>query len=142
MTNVHEPKYNECLQLAPLNFVNINVGENAVTALIDGGSELNIIRQSEIANLSLTPIAEVVFRGIIGEGMRAPVVRMPVRLNDEVLSDGDNIVVMFAVCDKLNESCTLSVPTVNLLNDVLNKKLSMSNDVNTRMPRTPKMNND
>jgi transposase InsO family protein len=83
--------------------------------------------------LSLTPIAEVVFRGIIGEGMRAPVVRMPVRLNDEVLSDDDNIVVMFAVCDKLNESCKLSVPIVNLLNDVLNKKLSMCNAVNTRM---------
>ena len=83
--------------------------------------------------MSSTPIAEVVFRGIIGEGMRAPVVRMPVHLNDEVLSDCVNVVVMFAVCDKLNESCTLSVPTVNLLNDVLNKKLSLSNDVNTRM---------
>ena len=38
-------QYNERLQLAPLNFVNINVGENAVIALIDGGSELNIIHQ-------------------------------------------------------------------------------------------------
>jgi len=65
-------QYNECLQLAPLNFVSINVGDNAVTALIYGGSKLNIIRQSEIVNLSLTPVAEVVFRSIIGEGMCAP----------------------------------------------------------------------
>jgi len=72
-----------------------------------------------------------VFRGIIGEGMRAPLVRMPVRLNDEVLSDDDNMSVMFAVCDELNESCILSIPTVNMLNDVLNKKLlSTYNDIN------------
>ncbi len=63
-------QYNECLQLAPLNFVDINVGDSVVTSLIDGGSELNIIRQSELVNVSLTPIAEVVFRGIISEGKR------------------------------------------------------------------------
>jgi len=58
--------------------------------------------------------------------MRAPLVRMSVRLNDELLSNEDNVTVMFAVCDELNETCMMSVPTVNLLNDVLNKKLSRS----------------
>jgi len=42
----------ECLELAPLNFVKINVGNSIVTSLVDGGSELNIIRRSEIVNLS------------------------------------------------------------------------------------------
>jgi len=43
----------------------INVGNNIVTSLVDGGSELSIIRRSEIVNLSLTPVAEVVFRGVL-----------------------------------------------------------------------------
>jgi len=42
----------ECLELTPLNFVKINVGDNIVTSLVDGGSERNIIRRSEIVNLS------------------------------------------------------------------------------------------
>ena len=121
----------ECLELATLNFVNINVGNNTVKSLIDGGSELNIIRRSEIADLPLKPIAEVVFRGIIGEGMCAPLVRIPVRLNDELLSNDDDVIVLFAVCDELNETCILSIPTVNLLNDVLNKKLLACNDVSS-----------
>jgi Integrase core domain/Integrase zinc binding domain len=121
----------DCLELATLNFVNINVGNNIVKSLIDGGSELNIIRRSEIADLSLKPIAEVVLRGIIGKGMSAPLVRMPVRLNDELLSNNDDVNVLFAVCDELNETCILSIPTVNLLNEVLNKKLLACDDVSS-----------
>jgi len=41
---------------------------------------LNIIRQSEIVNLSSTPVAEVVFRGIIGEGMRVAISHSPLRI--------------------------------------------------------------
>ena len=55
---------------------------------------------------------------------------MPIRLDDDLLSDGDNVTVMFAVCNELNETCILSVPTVNLLNDVLNKKLLVCNNDN------------
>jgi len=39
--------------IGTVKFVKINVGDNIVTSLVDGGSELNIIRQSEIVNLSL-----------------------------------------------------------------------------------------
>jgi hypothetical protein len=113
----------DCFELAPLNFVNIKIGNHIVNSLIDGGSELNIIRRSEIAHLSVIPVAEVIFRGVIGESVRAPLVRIPVRLNDASLSEDDNVNILLAVCDELNETCILSVPTVNLLNDVVNRKL-------------------
>ena len=113
----------DCFELAPLNFVDINIFGTVVTSLIDGGSELNIIRKSKLGNMTVTPVAEVVFRGVVGEGIRAPLIRLPVRVNDDLLSDDDNVTVIFAVCDDLNETCILSVPTVNLLNEVLNKKL-------------------
>ena len=110
------------LQLAQLNYVEIKLPLGTVSGLIDSGSELNVIRQDIIHGLDFDPIGEVEFRGIIGEPVRAPIIRIPVRLNDEVLDENDNVSVMFAVCANLNESCILSIPTLCSLTDILNSK--------------------
>jgi len=110
------------LQLAQLNYVEIKLPLGTVSGLIDSGSELNVIRQDIIQGLDFDPIVEVEFRGIIGEPVRAPIIRIPVRLNDEVLDENDNVSVMFAVCANLNESCILSIPTLCTLTDILNNK--------------------
>ena len=110
------------LQLAQLNYVEIKLPLGTVSGIIDSGSELNVIRQDIIHGLDFDPIGEVEFRGIIGEPVRAPIIRIPVRLNDEVLDENDNVSVMFAVCANLNESCILSIPTLCSLTDILNSK--------------------
>ena len=119
------------LQLAKLNYVDVMLPVGIVSGLIDSGSELNVLNQSVLNGLDFDPIGEVEFRGIIGEPVKAPIIRLSIRLNDDVLSENDNLSVMFAVCASLNESCILSMPTMCLLTDVLNNKLCVNQcDVN------------
>jgi hypothetical protein len=71
----------------------------------------------------LESIGEVSLKGIVGRPVCAKLVRLRVQLADDWLSADDYISLMFAVCSELNETCLLSIPAVNALNDVLSGKL-------------------
>jgi hypothetical protein len=59
------------LQLAKLNYVDINSPSEIVTALVDSGSELTVLRKDMLRGLNIHPLGEIEFRGIIGEAMEA-----------------------------------------------------------------------
>jgi hypothetical protein len=78
---------------------------------------------------------EVSLKGIVGRPVCAKLVWLHVQLADDWLSTDDYTSLMFAVCSELNETCILSIPAVNALNDVLNGKL-------VRNSVTPTVNSD
>lgn len=114
------------LQLAKLEYVDLRLPTGIVTGLVDSGSELNVLHKDALQGMDIDPVGEVEFRGIIGEPVKAPIVRLPIRLNDDTLSDEDNVMVMFAICTNLNESCIISAPTMYSLNDIFNAKLCLN----------------
>jgi hypothetical protein len=57
------------IKLACLDYIDVKVKgiEHAVPALVDGGSQLNVIDAPRIKTLGLTPVGTILIRGIIGE---------------------------------------------------------------------------
>jgi hypothetical protein len=82
-----------------------------------------VIRSDVVSDLRFEPVGEVSLKGIIGKSVCAKLVQLHVQLADDTLSSDDYVVLAFAVCSELNETCILSIPAVNVLNDVLNRKL-------------------
>ena len=113
------------IDLAPLNFINVRVqGHNeCVRSLVDSGSEINVLRSDVLLQSPIEPIGEVTFKGIIGSPITAPLICLRVQISDDVMSDDDYIPVIFAVCSEVNETCILSIPTVNQLTDKLNRNI-------------------
>jgi transposase InsO family protein len=127
-----EARSGRCFELAPLNFVRIRIkgmDTPSVASLVDSGSELNVIRSDLVSELPLESIGEVSLKGVVGKPVNASLVRLCVRLDDDVLSAVDDIVLIFAVCSELNETCILSIPAVNNLNYSLNHKLAQNSPV-------------
>jgi hypothetical protein len=115
------------LELAPLNFVCVRaqaICEPAISCLADSGSELNVIRSNVVSNLCWEPIGEVSLKGIIGKPVCATLVQLHVQLADDILSSNDYVALAFAIGSELNETCILSIPAVDVFNDVLNRKLT------------------
>jgi hypothetical protein len=103
-----EARSGRCFELAPLNFVRIRIKGTdtpSVASLVDSGSELNVIRSDLVSELPLESIGEVSLKGVVGKPVNASLVRLCVRLDDDVLSAVDDIVLIFAVCSELNETC-------------------------------------
>jgi len=50
------------IELPPLNFINIEGNDACVRSLVDGGSEINVLRSNVTSQLS---IGEVMFKGIV-----------------------------------------------------------------------------
>jgi Aspartyl protease len=112
------------IKLARLDYIDVKVNgiEHAVPALVDGGSQLNVIDASLIKTLGLTPVGTILIRGIIGEPVRAELVKLHVRLAACGLDAGshasvneDYITVICAVCENLNDSLTITLPAADQL---------------------------
>jgi len=71
-----------------------------VRSLVNGGSEVNVLRSDVISQLSLESIGEVTFKGIVGSPISAPLVRLRVQKADEAMSENDYITVILAYVQK------------------------------------------
>jgi len=71
------------LKLVRLNYVNVTVEgiPHSVSALIDGGSQLNVIDASLIKPFGLTPAGNILIRGIVGQPVQAELVKLKIQLS-------------------------------------------------------------
>ena len=107
------------MTLATLNYVNVSVQglDNPVKSLVDGGSQLNVIRADVCESLNLTPVGEVSIRGVFGSPVKTQIVKLHVKLHDV---DCDKLqphytAILCAVCPDLNEAFILTLPTADEL---------------------------
>ena len=92
-----------------------------------------MIRSDLVTELNLETVGQVNVKGIVGNAVCARLVRLPVQLCDAVLTTDEYVELIFAVCSELNETCILSIPAVNALNDKLNKKIVREMNVSSDM---------
>ena len=106
------------LKLARLDYMDVQIKGvlHTVSALVDGGSQLNVIDSSIIHSLNLTPVGTISIRGIVGEPIQASLVQLQIKItnvNDEM--NDDYISIMCAACDDLNESLIITLPVADQL---------------------------
>jgi len=106
-----------------------------VLALIDRGSqliELNVIDASLIKPLGLTPVDNILIRGIVGHPVQAELVKIQIKLsaseNESCVND-EFITIICAACDNLNESLIVTLPVADQLYSIL--QYEFSNNANT-----------
>ena len=85
-----------------------------IAALIDRGSQLNVIRADLVESLAVPKIGSVSLRGIFGAPVMAALVKLHVSLVDGSTVN-KTMPVTFAVCDGLNEEMILTAAFVNQL---------------------------
>jgi len=101
------------LKLARLHYVNVTVEgiPHSVSALIDGGSQLNVIDSSFIKPFGLNSVGNI--RGIVGQPVEAELVTLQIKLsvskNVSCVND-DFITIICAASDNLNESLIIALP--------------------------------
>jgi len=86
---------------------------HSVSALIDGGSQLNVIDTSLVEPLGLTPVGNILIRGIVGQPVQAELVKLQVKLSaseKESCVNDEFMTIICAACDNLNESLFIKLP--------------------------------
>ena len=86
-------------------------------SLVDGGSQLNVIRADVCESLNLTPVGEVSIRGVFGSPVKTQIVKLHVKLHDVDCDklEPDYTAILCAVCPDLNEAFILTLPTADEL---------------------------
>ena len=79
-------------------------------SLVDGGSQLNVIRADVCESLNLTPVGEVSIRGVFGSPVKTQIVKLHVKLHDVDCDklEPDYTAILCAVCPDLNEAFILT----------------------------------
>jgi hypothetical protein len=109
------------VKLAQLEYVDITVKgfPQTVTALVDSGSQLNVIDASIIEPMGLVPIGTVLIRGIVGQPVRANLVKLQMQLQNESCIHDEFITVICAACENLNETLIVTLPVADQLNSIV-----------------------
>jgi transposase InsO family protein len=101
-----------------------------VKALIDGGSQINVVNSKTIESLGLVPVGAIQIRGIVGEPVLANLVKLQIRIAEDnaerhtslsnlssSLRSGadDYATIICAACDGLNEELIITLPVADQL---------------------------
>jgi len=69
---------------------------------LDGGSQLNVTDASHVKPLSLTPVGNILIRGIVGQPVQAELVKLQIKLStseNESCVNNEFITIIRAACD-------------------------------------------
>jgi hypothetical protein len=110
------------LNLAALDYMDVTVKgiELPVRALVDGGSQINVVNNSLIEPLNLQPVGNILIRGIVGQPVTAQLVQLQIGLSKhEFIVDNKHdvkyISILCAACDDLNENLIITLPVADQL---------------------------
>jgi hypothetical protein len=112
------------LKLAHLEYVDVTVNRipQTMSALVDGGCQLNIINAAIIEPLTLISIGSISIRGIVGQPIQADLVKLRIQLdskqNESCVND-EFITVVCATYENLDESLIITLPVSDQLYNAL-----------------------
>ena len=117
----------DTLELAPLPYLRVRIDGiiDDVICIADSGTEINLIDSNVVCNLNPDVIGRAQIRGIVGNAVTADLIKLQIRLSDDV-DEKCFADAVFAVCANVNESCILSMPTVNMLVNKANNAMCTS----------------
>jgi hypothetical protein len=124
---VHGPTGAGSLHLAALEYVEVSIQnwDSPVRALIDSGSQVNVINSHLCDKLELIAVGQALVKGFVGPPISAEIVKVTIKLwnnagntaTDRHVNNDDAgyITVLCASCDNLNEDLILTLPAADQL---------------------------
>jgi hypothetical protein len=119
------------VKLAELHYLKVDVfgADHCWKALLDGGSEVDVINRAKLIQLSVPydVVGEVALRPMAGPSIPAQLVRLQVRISpdSEYTNSTEYISIVAAACDDLHDELILSEPTVQRLIDSCHRQAEL-----------------
>jgi hypothetical protein len=120
------------VKLAELHYVKVNLyGANyGWNALVDGGSEIDVVNRAKLIELSIPHevVGNVALRPMAGPSIPAQLVKLQVRISteSEYSNQAEFVSIVAAACNDLHDELILSEPTFQRLIDSCHRQVYLS----------------